>query len=209
MEELRREMSHGTYGNALVTAVASVAVTRLCLGYDSTFHLADSPPLPLTAYPMVILVGLLASLLGIVFNRSLLRMTSRKYPAWLLGAVVGACGGLFVLFLPEVTGGGHDLTRRLLEGENHAASWLAGLLLLKLLFTLLSYATGAPGGIFAPILSLGALLGYLTGTIGMAWAPLFTPSPARLATVGMAALLSACVHAPLTGVVLIVEMTGQ
>ena len=211
MEELRREMSHLTYGNALITAISSVAVTRLCLGYNSTFVLPDTSPLPLSAYPIVMIMGVVAALTGMVFNRLLLAVTVKKPPA-AAGGLLGAFGGIFVVFLPQVTGGGVELTRSLLRGEQagpHVLLFLCFLLALKLTFTVASYATGVPGGIFAPVLTMGALQGYWLGLLGQMLIPELTPSPARMAVIGMAAMLTASVRTPLTGVVLIVEMTGQ
>ncbi len=217
MEELRREMSRGTYGNALITAVSSVAVTRMLIGSDATYSLPDVLPLPLKDFPVIILTGLAAALVGRVFNDLLMRTTDKGFsgkrltPGW-NGALVGALGGVLIFALPEVTGGGHRLTHDLLEGrlEHHDfIPYLLLLLCMKLLFTVLCYATGVPGGIFAPLLTMGAILGYMLGDGFALIAPGITPSPARLATIGMAAVLTASVRAPLTGVVLIVEMTGQ
>ena len=217
MEELRREMSRGTYGNALVTAVSSVAVTRLLVGSDATYTLPDVLPLPLNDFPVIVLIGLSAAIVGRVFNKLLMRTTEKSFsgrkltPGW-NGAFVGALGGILIFALPEVTGGGHRLTHALLEGRLEHQDFIPYLMLLlcmKLLFTVLCYATGVPGGIFAPLLTMGAILGYMVGDGFSLIAPAITPSPARLATVGMAALLTASVRAPLTGIVLIVEMTGQ
>ncbi len=72
-----------------------------------------------------------------------------------------------------------------------------------------SYGTGAAGGIFAPLLVLGALIGLGIGEVTHHFFPLLVPIPAIFAVVGMAAYFTAIVRAPLTGIVLIVEMTGN
>jgi CIC family chloride channel protein len=212
MEELRRDLSRGTYGNALITAVASVGVTRMCLGYGSAFSVADFAPLHLSTIPAIVIVGLLAALVGVAFNSSLLVTTKRpRYRVW-KGALAGALGSVLALTLPQVTGDGNSLTLALLIGDepaNRVWSHLLLLLVLKLIFTVLCYATGVPGGFFAPLLTMGAILGSLTSVLLGGLMPEITPSPERLATIGMAAVLTAAVRAPLTGVVLIVEMTGQ
>jgi CIC family chloride channel protein len=212
MEELRREMSRGTYGNALVTAVAAVGVTRLLLGYDTTFHVTDMQPLHLTAIPVLVIIGLAAAVVGRLFNSALLGAVGKKPPLVWTGAIAGALGGILALTLPQVAGGGNLLTQALLAGDGEVEttrSFLFILLAMKLLFTVLCYASGVPGGIFAPILTMGAILGTFVGAVMQHAMPLWTPSPDRLATIGMAAVLTASVRAPLTGVVLIVEMTGQ
>lgn len=212
MEELRRDLSRGTYGTALVASLASVSVTRLLLGYESIFTLPDPLPLRLTSLPALVAVGLLAAPVGLAFNTLLLRSTARPGNRLLRGAAAGALCGVLALLLPQATGGGNSLTGTLLEGNDAATlvwSHLLLLLIVKLLFTVLCYASGVPGGFFAPLLTMGAVLGALTSVALQTVMPTITPSPERLAVVGMAAVLTASVRAPLTGVVLIVEMTGQ
>jgi len=129
---------------------------------------------------------------------------------WILaaGAAVGAFVGLVGWFSPIAVGGGHSLAELVLAG-NLALTAIPLLLLIRFLMTISSYATGTAGGIFAPLLALGALLGLAIGQIVHAFAPGIVPEPAVFAVVGMAALFTAIVRAPLTGIVLIVEMTGN
>lgn len=214
MEELRREMSRLTYGSALISTVASVAVARLFFGQNSAFGLNDGMPIDLRRLPVVMLVGLLGGLLGVAFNQLLLAMLERRDTArvspeiW--GLVVGAVGTLMLCWWPNLTGGGHLLAYQALGGQLHSSlALLLVFLLVKFFFTLFSYVTGVPGGLFGPLLSLGALLGTCCGSGLVQWLPEWSPAPAVLATIGMAGVLAGSVRAPLTGVVLIVEMTGQ
>lgn len=212
MEELRREMSRETYGNALVTSVTSVLVARALLGSKSDFILADVNALPLSVIPAVVLTGVLAAVVGVAFNKALLRLVEWRDSSkpMIFGGVVGAMSGFLAIYLPEVNGGGHDLTLSLLRGETqHWLQWILVLLVVKLLFTVLCFSSGVPGGILAPLLTMGALTGGLVGGTLRHFSAELASQPTFLATVGMAAVLSASVRAPLTGVVLIVEMTGQ
>jgi len=214
MEELRREMSRLTYGSALVATVASVAVARLCLGQSSAFGLNDGNPVPLRYLPVVLLVGLLASLWGMAFNRVLLGLLERRdrwrVPLEIWGLLVGMAGTLLLCWWNPLTGGGHLLTHEALRGDLQPGAWvLLAMVLVKFFFTLFSYATGVPGGLFGPLLSLGALWGTLCGVMLAGVLPEWSPQPQVLATIGMAGVLAGSVRAPLTGVVLIVEMTGQ
>ena len=81
--------------------------------------------------------------------------------------------------------------------------------LLRFGLTMLSYGCGAPGGIFAPLLVLGALLGLAVGQLAQLGLPSAVAAPETFAVVGMAAYFAAIVRAPLTGIVLIVEMTNS
>lgn len=211
--ELQRELSPTTYGTALIASVSADAVTRAFLGQRTAFRIIgyDAPSMKLL--PWILLLGLLAGILGVVFNRCLLWGSGimAKFPWW-KAAVVGAIAGVAVWYLPEITGGGHGTAELVLSGEFKEAGAmgiLALLLVAKLVFTVLSYGAGVPGGIFAPILVMGAFGGLLAGKLFSIVMPGLQINPAAFAVLGMAALLSASIRAPLTGVVLIVEMTGN
>ncbi len=214
MEELRREMSPLTYATSLAASVLAVGVARFSLGQASSFTLAAPPPLPLTNLPAVLLVGALTGLIGVAFNRSIMAASGlrmrRKWPRWACAAAVGAAASLLFVFWTNVTGGGHAVAEDILKGEwSHATIGVVlALLLGKFAATVLAYATGVPGGIFAPLLVVGGLMGLAVG-LALQPFPAFAVSPAVLATVGMASILASSVRAPLTGVVLIIEMTRQ
>jgi CIC family chloride channel protein len=100
----------------------------------------------------------------------------------------------------------------LLRGQYAAVGFLGFLLLLlvaKFALTVLSYGSGVPGGIFAPLLVLGALVGLMTGQVSGLALPSIAHTTAAFAVIGMAAAFAAIVRAPLTGIVLILEMTNN
>ena len=121
-----------------------------------------------------------------------------------VGAVIGGVGW----FSPMLVGGGHSLAETALAGN--LILWVIPIFfVIRFLMTISSYGTGAAGGIFAPLLALGALLGLALGQIANRIVPDIVLQPAVFAVVGMAAYFTAIVRAPLTGIVLIVEMTGN
>lgn len=215
MEELKREMSSLTYGAALAASVIAVGTTRFLVGERPSFVLPSPGPVPLIALPFTAILGLLAGLAGVLFNQFLMRgLEARRklrIPAVGVGALAGVMGSSALFFLPEVAGGGHYVAESLLSGGMAKASVVAILALFfaKLVLTTVSYVTGLPGGIFAPILVMGAFVGYAFGVVAHQVWPGLPFSPEGFATIGMAAMLSASVRAPLTGVVLIVEMTNE
>jgi CIC family chloride channel protein len=216
MEELKREMSPLTYGAALISSVAAVAVARFQLGQDASFHLANPSPVPLRALPLVVVLGVSAAFAGVLFNKLtiglILARERMNVSRGVAGATVGMLAGACLVLLPQVTGGGHSVAETILSGgmDIHVSIGFVALLFLgKLVLTSSSFATGVPGGIFAPILVIGSLLGYFCGSLFASWFPGLGVSPHVFATIGMASLLSASVRAPLTGIVLIVEMTQQ
>lgn len=215
LEELKRELSPLTYGSALIASVCADVVARALAGQTPSFEIRGYPAPPLAALPLVLLLGILAGLLGSLFARGVVAANSwhrsvTKLPRWLLpGLACALCGGV-AWFLPRTVGGGQPATQELLQGHHpHALSFLATLLVVKFVLTLASYASGAPGGIFAPMLMLGAVLGVLVGDLCAPLAGDLLPDSAALGVLGMAAFFSAAVRAPLTGIVLILEMTGN
>ena len=213
LEEVQRDFRPIVFGAVFISAVVADIVTRLASGQQPVFAIPAYAMPPLTALPAFAVLGLVAGLLGVAFNKSLLgvldwfgRWSGRRMLG--VAAVVGAGIGLIGWFSPIGIGSGHVLAEEVLNGQMLLAAvpfWFA----LRFGMTVISYGTGAPGGIFAPLLVLGALIGLAIGHIAQVIAPQAAPVPTAFAVVGMAAYFTAIVRAPLTGIVLIVEMTGN
>lgn len=109
---------------------------------------------------------------------------------------------------PLLTGGGDQLSEHLLTGGTVTVAALVVCLAVRFVAGPLSYAAATPGGLFAPLLALGALWGMLTHALVSPLLPAGSAGPAAFAVVGMAAVFTGVVRAPLTGAVLVVEMTG-
>lgn len=216
LEEVQRDFRPIVLGAAFVAAAVADILARLAAGQQPVFSVPAYPMAPLAALPAFAALGVAAGGLGVVFNRVLLRtldmsalLQGRGRGAGLLyAAIVGALVGLVAWFTPMGVGGGHTLTELVLEG-NLALAALPLWFLLRFALTMGSYSTGAPGGIFAPLLVLGALLGLAVGQLAHMVAPEAVPQPGVFAVVGMAAYFTGIVRAPLTGIVLIMEMTGS
>ena len=169
--------------------------------------------MPLAKLPLALLVGTLGGLGGVLFNKSLttsqrLGQNSRIIPRWCQPGIAGFTAGILAWRIPEVLGGGQLLGERLLSGAlNASLTTLAILMVFKFLLTALSYGSGAPGGIFAPMLLLGALLGAMVAKFIVLVMPTAVINVQLLAVLGMAAFFVGSVRAPLTGIVLISEMT--
>jgi len=217
IEELQREFSSLTYSMALVAAVVADIVAISYLGSAEAFHPAGFPALTLTALPACVVIGALAGALGTAFNKSLLAMQAFvrgqiTLAPWQRAAAIGLVVGVVIWYVPDLAGGGHHTAERLLDAADAGATEVPYLLLLlvgKFALTLLCYCAGVPGGIFAPMLLIGACLGILTGIGTQALAPAAVAIPESLAAIGMAAFFSAVVRAPLTGIVLVLQMTGD
>jgi CIC family chloride channel protein len=213
LEELQRHFAPAVFGAAFVAAVTADVLTRSLTSQLPVFHVASAPASPLITLPMFLALGLLAGVLGVAFNRSLLTTLElfarvRGWPASLQGVLVGAVVGLLGWFVPDALGGGQRLVDAVLQGQVplvHIPWWF----LLRFGLTMISYGCGAPGGIFAPLLVLGALLGLAVSQLASLTLPGAVVHAETFVVVGMAAYFAAIVRAPLTGIVLIVEMTNS
>ena len=213
LEELRRDFAPGTLTGAFVASVTADVVVRLLMGQSPIFHVASPPTPPVASLPLFLLLGLVAGLLGVAFNHALLatlRLFDRtaRWPVGLAAGLVGVAIAIVGWFAPEALGGGGPLVEATLAGRM-AVGALAGLLLLRFAMTMASYSTGTAGGIFAPLLVLGAQTGAIVALLGQHLMPVAAGYPTAFAVVGMAALFTAIVRAPLTGIVLLLEMTAS
>jgi len=115
--------------------------------------------------------------------------------------------GLLAFVAPEAIGGGESQVQAMLDG-GHAFATIAILFAVRLVLGPLCYAPGLPGGLFAPLLVIGAAAGLLLGIGTETLIPALKTPLAAYAAVGMGALFVAVVGAPVTGIALVVEMTG-
>jgi CIC family chloride channel protein len=213
LEELQRDFRANVFGAAFVAAAAADVVSRLFSGQLPVFSVPAYPTPPLAHLPGFAALGVVAGILGVGFNHGLIASVNGfgRIPHGrrvLAAGIVGAAVGLLAYFVPEAVGSGHGLAEGALAAKVGLAV-IPAFFLLRFVLTMACYGTGAPGGIFAPLLSLGALIGLGTGEL-VAWGwPGAAIQPGTFAVVGMAAYFTGIVRAPLTGTVLIVEMTSS
>ncbi len=213
LEEVRRDFQPIMFGAAFVAAVIADIIARIGSGQFPVFTVPSYQVPPLSSLPIFALLGIIAGLFGVLFNKSLLQtinLFERIPPRFKLPsiAITGGLIGLVGWYSPSLLGSGHTLAESALKG-NLVLTAIPLFFFIRFLLTITSYGTGAPGGIFAPLLGLGALIGLSVGLISHNLAPDVVPIPAVFAVVGMAAYFTAIVRAPLTGIMLIVEMTGN
>jgi CIC family chloride channel protein len=164
--------------------------------------------------PLFVVFGLLTGCLGAVYNGLVLWFLDhvaaiRRIPAPAKAAVIGAIIGLAMFVYPLAVGGGDPLTQRILSGHHIVLSVVIGYLAVRFIAGPLSYSAAVPGGLFAPLLAVGALWGLLfVGGFDVVWPANATQLAVPMALVGMSAFFGATVRAPVTGLVLVVEMTA-
>ena len=213
IEELRREVNSITLGMALLGTVLADAIVQLGSGGRSMLRISEVSPLSLECIPAILLIAMVASCGGLLFNHTLVlavvKVPSRS-PLWVRGGLVGGVVGACITFVPTLVldeQGIFDLFGQGASVYQISMVTLGCLFIGKLLLTVACYATGVPGGIFAPMLVQGALLGFLCSHV-LTLTSLPMPTVEVSALIGMTAFFAASVRAPFTGVVLLAEMTN-
>ena len=216
IEELRRELSPLTYGTALIASFSADVITRFASSASPSFVLPPLIPPQLQAFPLIVVLGAASGICAVAFNASLIRALEQvpklrsRLPRWGRAAIIGFAVGVVGFFLPETLGPGYaTVSAYLTPGGVFVVSHLVVLLLAKFLLTIICYCAGVPGGIFSPLLSQGALLGIIVYTCSKSFFPGIEVQGAAMGVIAMAAYFSASTRAPLTGVVLLVEMSGN
>lgn len=198
---------------ALGASASAMAVARSISGGGAPdFIVAALPPAALATTTLALLLGLGAGLLGSLYCRCLLASLDAADrlpgPPEVRAGAIGAGVGALAFFAPGLVGGGDPITQGLLLGHGSLAL-LPLLFLLRLTLSTTSYAAGTPGGLFAPMLVLGAQAGLAFCLAARALLPGLELPAEAFAIVGMAAFFTAAVRAPLTGIALVTELTGN
>ncbi len=213
LEELLRRFDVRTTIATFGASAGAIWITRLMLGSAPEFDVDIAQYSGFASLPVYLVLGLIAGLLGVAYNRSLLLAMKavdrfKRYPAEVYAALVGGLVGLLAWFEPGLVGGGDRLTQQALQGTN-AVGVLTLVFLLRFVLSAVSYSTRTPGGLFAPMMVLGTQSGLIFGVLGARCFPELIPQPITFALVGMAAFFAAVVRAPVTGIILVTEMTGN
>lgn len=211
LEEIIGDMNAALIGSTVVASVTAVIVERSILGNEPLFrvpayHLVH--PAELIGYAVL---GVVGGIVSVFFCKLLLRTRGlfKRMPGWtrtFQPAIGGLAIGIILVFVPQVMGVGYEHVDQALQGSL-ALRTLVLLCGVKLVATIVSYASGNAGGIFAPSLFLGAMAGGAVGIVMHAWAPFPTGDPGAYALVGMGTLFAGIIRVPMTSVFMVFELT--
>ena len=231
LEVLMIDLSMTSLLPLLVSCVTAAGVVFVFSGTETIFRFELKDAFTVSRTPAYILLGVICGLLALYFTRMMNWMESqvfRRLRSRRLRFLVGGSVLSVLIFLfPVLYGEGYDLIELLLNGEGmsnweqalngsffygHGEFLLLYLLLVVLTKVFASTATnggGGCGGIFAPSLFLGCIAGFIFAVVWNRYDPFGLHIPERnFAMLGMCGMMSGVMHAPLTGIFLIAELTG-
>ena len=196
-----------------ISAVAGTEISRLLKGNQIAFAHRN---FNIQFHDILACVGLaiLCAVASILLTRAMRSMhhaaKSVHVPVWIRAAIGGCMVGGIGYFLPYVLGEGYHAIRSAIEGTFPAGLLLVTVIaLVKILATSLTLGWGGSGGIFAPCLVIGAFVGLsYHRLIAELWSSVLWVNEGCFALLGMAGLISGILQAPLTGIFLIIEITG-
>ncbi|MGG7076556.1 ClC family H(+)/Cl(-) exchange transporter [Clostridium sardiniense] len=212
LEEVHRSFSPILFVSAISACVSSDLVTWIFFGGQPILDVHKLLVLPYQYYILLIILGIIVGVCGALYNSTLLKTidiykkinVSLQVRMMIPFAIVL----IFGLYLPEVLGGGNDLINHILV--NGVVLKFAVILLVgKFILSMTSFASGIPGGILFPLLTLGALVGVIFGQVSMDILGGDSGFIINFILLAMAGMFASIVRAPITGLVLVCEMSGS
>lgn len=213
IEEMRSTFKFSFWAKrcVIIASISSVVVLRLIVGPNPDITMTFFSDTPTEYLWVFVIFGSLFGVMGLVFNKCLIyfldffsNLKPKTY--WVVVFFVAVGVGVLTKVYPDIIGGGYQLIPQTLR-YTIPASILVLIFIMRLGTTWVSYGLGAPGGIFAPMLALGTTFGVMFGYFINICLPWLDIDPGIFAVAGMSALFAATVGAPITGIVLVAEMT--
>jgi CIC family chloride channel protein len=212
----------------LISSVTAVTVSYIFYGTSAVFQFLQTETFKIERIPYVLLLGVVCGLVSLYFTKSMnwmegkFRKLENPYSKFAIGAIVLS---VLIFLFPPLYGEGYDSITAILNGSaSHLADsslfysfrnnfWIFSLflifiILMKVFASAATNGGGGVGGIFAPSLFLGAITGFSFSNTLNHIIPHFYLPEKNFALMGMAGVMAAIMHAPLTGIFLIAEMTG-
>lgn len=212
LEEVHKNFSTSALVSVMCASLTGDFLSRQIFGLTPSLHFTMTSSLPLNQYGWLLMLGVITGLLGVFYNfitmsclqlydhLSFIKSHQKVLIPFLISGILGLC-------LPQVVGGGHVLVDYL-NNEQLVLSTLFILLIAKFIFSMLSFGSGAPGGIFFPLLILGSLIGAIFGKVAL-MCGVEEIYFVNFIILAMAGFFAGIVRAPITGIVLIAEMCGS
>lgn len=202
-----------TFAPIVIAAIAGTVVSRIHLGNFPAFETTDYFITSFWEFPAFFILGIVSAMAAVVFMAGLrwadrMRDKWQAVPVWLQPAVAGIGIGSLALLYPEILSIGYEATSHALNGS-YSLSLLLALIVAKIVATVVSYAGRFGGGVFSPSLFIGAMVGGAFGILAGSVFPDLASTPGLYAVVGMGAVASAVLGAPISTILIVFEITGD
>lgn len=212
VEEMHHNFSSSVWISAFISALTADFVSMEFFGLKPILHFENIEPLPLNQYLYLIIVGVVMGLLAISYQKNTLFLPKLFKKISLANHLDIFLPLLLIIpsvyFFPKFVGGGNQLILNLYQTKL-PFFLIIMLFLFRYIYSMISYGSGLPGGIFLPILTLGAIIGYLSYKILFALNLVNDQETGVFIVIGMAAYFGSISMAPLTSIILVTEMVGN
>ena len=211
LEEIVGNLHAPILGSVVVSVFTSLFVMRQILGNNPLFEGPAYEAVHPGEFIIYALLGVIGGLVSVVFVKFMLRMregflSMPRRTRWLQPAAGGVVVGVMAFTLPEIFRFGYDTVGEALNGTLPPTQ-MAALVVLGVIATAVSYASGNAGGIFGPSLYIGAMVGGTLGSVVHGYFPDYTASPGAYALVGMGTAFAGILRVPMVSVIMIFELT--
>lgn len=212
LEEIHHTFDKSLLCMSIVAAITADYTSKLFFGQDTVFNY-DTVNFPLRYYWLLILLGIILGICGVLYNVIMSRAQDiyksiNKIPTYIKLPCIFILSGIVGLVLPQVLCGGHSMVEFLMNNHPSVGVMLF-LLAAKFLFGAVCFASGAPGGTLYPLCILGTYIGAVFGAVSINALDLSPTLWEEFAVIGMAGFFASIVRAPITGIVLVFELTGN
>lgn len=218
LEEIHKNFSVSVLLSVMTASITADYLCSVILGVDSVFRFDIVASLPPSYYWMILILGVVLGVMGAFYNWFTLKVQSlyNKLNVSKNGSINGyvriaipfLCAGVLGFTCPQILGSGHALIENMAAGEMVLGT-IVLIFIGRFIFSAVSFGSGAPGGIFFPLLVLGGFLGGAFGTAAVEYIGMDPMYVNNFVALAMAGYFAAIVRAPITGIVLIFEMTGS
>lgn len=211
LEELMKKTKRLAFIYISVTIISSTLMTSLIIGIDPVIKVKKSLDLAIEYWPYAIFLGFFVGISSLIFNKGIIygKNLYKKMPiSQRIKSIIPFIVTAVVLFFDRRMLGSGENFIGLAENGNEDISILVYFYILKLILLFVAFCSGIPGGIFFPLLALGALVGNIYGSFLYKLGLVGYNEIIVFSMLAMAAHFASIVRAPLTGMFLIIEMTG-
>ena len=213
LEEVHKNFSVSVLMSVMASSLTADFLSSTVFGMSPVFSFQITEPLPIGHYGMIVALGVLLGILGAFYNWFTLKVQSMYNQAGFLNRTSKlmnpfVLSGIIGLAAPELLGSGHSLIEYLTNVDVMLGTVIF-ILMSRFVYSAVCFGSGAPGGIFFPLLVLGGFIGGAFATVAVQYFGLDAMYINNFVLLAMAGYFSAIVRAPLTGIILIFEMTGS